>query len=553
MDLEEWLPSNSGFMPHGHCYLWRPALMWLHAGSDLLIAISYVTISASLYVLSQRARQDIPYRWVFLAFGAFITSCGLTHSLEAWTLWTPAYWISGSAKLLTATVSGATAIALIPLLPKVIELIDTAKASALRHAQIETAYEALRQRVPPDSAAVKEHDVAALAHELNQRSKELETTLTSLRQSEERYRSLVMATTNVVCSADPEGAFLTPQPLWAEYTGQSWDQHQGFGWLSMFHPEDAAAVTEWRERASDDPRLREIEARLWCAAKEQYRYVLVRAVPLFTESGRVYEWVNTISDEHDRHQAEEALRRLNESLEHHVAERTADLEEAYHELEEISYTTSHDLRAPIRHLHSFATLLSEHAGDKFDATAQRYLGNIIQSAARMGLLIDDLLGFSRVGRTTLQRQPVDLNALVRTLIDDLHAREPERPVDWNVGSLPTVVGDQVLLHSAFQHLLQNALKFSRNRAPARIEVGASDGPTPGMVTVYVRDNGVGFDPAYIDKLFGVFQRLHAREPFEGTGIGLATVRRIVIRHGGQVWAEGTPGEGATFYLALPVA
>ena len=221
------------------------------------------------------------------------------------------------------------------------------------------------------------------------------------------------------------------------------------------------------------------------------------------------------------------------------------------ELEAFSYSVSHDLRAPLRHIDGFADLLGNHAGASLDDKSRRYLKTISDSAKRMGALIDDLLVFSRIGRAEMRRTTVDLNALTEEVIQDLRAEVGERNVVWKRHELPTVDGDPALLRQVLVNLLSNAVKYTRPRDPTVIEIGYMQSKNED--TILVGDNGVGFDMAYVGKLFGVFQRLHRAEEFEGTGIGLANVQRIVLRHGGRVWAEGKLGEGATFFFSLPAA
>jgi light-regulated signal transduction histidine kinase (bacteriophytochrome) len=220
------------------------------------------------------------------------------------------------------------------------------------------------------------------------------------------------------------------------------------------------------------------------------------------------------------------------------------------ELEAFTYSVSHDLRAPLRHIDGFADLLSSHANASLDDKGKRYLKTISDSAKRMGALIDDLLVFSRIGRGEMRNAKVDLNALVEEVIQELRMETQKRNVVWNRQELPLVDGDPSLLRQVFVNLLANAAKYTRPRDPAVIDIGSV--VSNDEHTIFIRDNGVGFDMAYVGKLFGVFQRLHRAEEFEGTGIGLANVQRIVLRHGGRVWAEGKSGEGATFYFTLPI-
>jgi PAS domain S-box-containing protein len=272
-------------------------------------------------------------------------------------------------------------------------------------------------------------------------------------------------------------------------------------------------------------------------------------VPLRDAGGKVIAIIGIKHDITTRKLAEEEILKLNQELEQRVRERTAQLEAANRELESFSYSVSHDLRAPIRHIDGFVGLLNKGA-PALDAKSRRYLDIISDSARQMGQLIDDLLSFSKMGCAEMHTGRVDLNALVEEVRHEAERDAQGREVVWNVAPLPEVKGDAAMLRQVWANLLANAVKYTRPRDPGRIEVGAG-AATDGELVFFVRDNGVGFDPKYGHKLFGVFQRLHSAAEFEGTGIGLANVRRIVARHGGRTWAESKPGEGATFYFSLP--
>lgn len=276
----------------------------------------------------------------------------------------------------------------------------------------------------------------------------------------------------------------------------------------------------------------------------------VSVAPLFDEAGRCVRLVGAVHDVTERKQAEVEIKRLNEELEQKVIERTAQLEAANSELEAFSYSVSHDLRAPLRHVSGFVDLLKKHMKDSLDEKGIRYLGTISDATKRMGTLIDDLLSFSRMGRKELTRSTVDLNAIIAQTVKDLRHEMGERTIEWDIRQLPMVTGDSAMLGQVFSNLLGNAVKFTGTKQKARIVVGCEQ--REKEMLVFVRDNGVGFDMQYVNKLFGVFQRLHHHVEFEGTGVGLANVRRIIHRHGGRTWAEGSPNEGATFYFTLPI-
>ncbi|PYS95525.1 MAG: hypothetical protein DMF50_08375 [Acidobacteria bacterium] len=249
-------------------------------------------------------------------------------------------------------------------------------------------------------------------------------------------------------------------------------------------------------------------------------------------------------------QQESALRGAQDELERRVVERTAQLQAANSELEAFSYSVSHDLRAPIRHIAGFAEIL-ENDGNGLDEAGRRHLKKISQAASRMGELIDDLLVFSRMGRSEMQAAAVNLTDLLKEVVREAQP-DVKHPIDWRIKPLPTVHGDPAMLRLVLSNLVSNAMKYTGKTEHPRIEVGV-DRDEGREVVICVRDNGVGFDMTYASKLFGVFQRLHRADEFEGTGIGLANVRRIINRHGGRTWAEGELGRGAAFYFSLPKA
>ncbi|MHB8766220.1 MAG: PAS domain S-box protein, partial [Deferrisomatales bacterium] len=344
----------------------------------------------------------------------------------------------------------------------------------------------------------------------------------------------------------------TGKGTWTEEVARIHDLDPGDGisaekGMGFYEGESRSKIEQAVREAIELGKPYDLELEL-VTAKGAHKWVHTIGNPTL-EKGRVVRVRGSFQDITERKRAEGEIRRLNETLERRVADRTRELAAANQELEAFAYSVSHDLRAPLRAIDGFTRILAEDYAERLDAEGKRVCGVVRANARRMGQLIDDLLAFSRLGRAALQAAPVDMGALARSVYDELASPEQRERVELRTAPLPGARGDRALLRQVWVNLLGNALKFSSGRERPAVEVGGEE--REDEVVYWVRDNGAGFEMQYADKLFGVFQRLHRQNEFEGTGVGLAIVQRIVERHGGRVWAEGEVDRGATFWFALP--
>jgi PAS domain S-box-containing protein len=429
---------------------------------------------------------------------------------------------------------------------------DEAKLQELA-SNYQVSYEELRARAmdyesrPPYIIDLAKHRLLASARligEIIERKQAEE----ALRESEERFRVMADLLPQIVFESDALGRLTYVNKQAYRILGYPEDSPvTGINTLDLYVPED-------RSRAVDN-----IKRRIMGQREDSNEYTMVRTdgallnVLVYSnpimEGDQMAGLRGIIVDITPLKQAEAEIRQLNAELEQRVQARTAQLEAANQELEAFSYSVSHDLRAPLRGIDGWSMALLEDCGDLLDAQGREYLDRVRREAQRMGQLIDDLLRLSRVARASLEPEQVDLSALAQANAARLQAAQPERQFEFVVEPGLVVRADARLLEIVLANLLDNAVKFTGRQPVARIEFGlarVNDRPA-----YYVRDYGVGFDPTLAQNLFGAFQRLHKQSEFPGTGIGLATVRRILRRHGGEIWAESAPGEGATFYFTLP--
>lgn len=634
MDFLHKLLGSGGFMPHGYCYLWDPGLVWLHVVSDSLTALAYFSIPITLAWFVCK-RRDLPFSWIFAMFGVFIVACGTTHALEVWNLWHASYWLAGVAKAVTAIAATCTAISLVPLVPRLLELPSPAQwiqANArleqelherrdleldLRVSESNYREQAVLLDLTHDAIFVRSLDKKILywnraaerlygwqkeevrgktTHELLQtkfpqpleeiqreviekgywegelmhtrrdggvvmvssrwalRTDDGGKTLSILESNrditqrvkdEEKFRKLLESAPDAIVIVNGAGEIQLVNAQTESLFGYSREELMGRNVEILIPKRFEAVHAGHRNQYSHSPHARSMGAGLdlYGRRKDGTEFpVEVSLSPLETGEGTLVS--SSIRDVTERRAVQEALERNRNE----VTRYNAELATANKELETFSYSVSHDLRAPLRHIDGFARILKEEHVANLSPEGLRYLDRIVQAANHMGHLVDDLLNLARIGRKELTRRSTKLDDIVRQAMVDLPPETERREIEWHIEPLPEMNCDPGLITLVFTNLLSNAVKFTRTRQPAVIEVGTRE--SEGQTILFVRDNGVGFDSKYADKLFGVFQRLHRQQDFEGTGVGLATVQRIVRRHGGEIRAESEPDRGATFYFTL---
>ncbi|MGH1363525.1 MAG: PAS domain S-box protein [Calditrichia bacterium] len=399
----------------------------------------------------------------------------------------------------------------------------------------------------------KVEKVVIIASDVTERARAAE----KLSFQEHLYRTLIETIPHIVWLADKAGKVTFLNSAWYKLTNRDKRASLGIGWKDHIHPNDIEEFMNKREQASREGKSYYGECR-FLTSNGEYRIYDYAGTPVLNPEGNITNWVGMYVDVTEKKHAEAQIFKLNEELEDRVKERTSQLEASNRELEAFSYSVSHDLRAPLRHMNGFMEALRERIEETLDEDSTRFMKLVMDAGNRMGKLIDDLLAFSRMGRTEFSRQMVNLEQLVSEVRNELIPEIAGRYIVWHVHPLPNVVGDRAMLKQVIVNLLSNAVKYSGGREEAVIEVGElqqdeyrTDDQKEDEAIIFVKDNGAGFDMAYVDKLFGLFQRLHRDDEFEGTGVGLASSKRIILRHGGRIWAEGAVNQGTTFYFSLP--
>ncbi|NOX88821.1 MAG: PAS domain-containing protein [Calditrichaeota bacterium] len=362
-----------------------------------------------------------------------------------------------------------------------------------------------------------------------------------LRKSEERFRTLVTATTQIVWTTDAKGEVTDDIPSWREYTGQSYDEIKGMGWTAAIHPDDLKSTVSLWEKALAAGSVYQTEYRIRRYDGE-YRWFSVHGVPIINNDGQISEWLGTCTDITEAKEKETTLKSY-----------AARLEQSNRDLQEFAYIASHDLQEPVRKILAFGDRLATRYKEALDDRGKDYLERMLSASKRMQNLINSLLTFSRVETRAQPFTKVNLNEVINDVISDLELKIKKLNARVETGDLPVIDADWAQMYQLFENLIGNALKFHRDGVPPVVKIyGTSDyAAKPDQVVIAVEDNGIGIDPQYADRIFKPFQRLHSREEYEGFGMGLAICRRILERHGGDIILHKATNEGSTFIVILP--
>ncbi|NDU92680.1 MAG: PAS domain S-box protein [Ferrovum sp.] len=524
-ELSRFLGTN-GYLPHGYCLSWSQPLLLTNVISDVLIFLAYFSMPVTLGYFAWR-RQDFPYRSLLWMFSIFIMACGITHLMGAVVLWLPLYRLDAFFKAITALASVATAIMIWPMIPKLLKMSSPEKLKAVN--------ETLQREIEKRKAVEEDLRLAKEAAEAG------------LQKEQQLMAAIVESSEDAIVGKNLEGIITSWNRAAERILGFTAAEMLGQSILAIIpsgrgYEEDQVMASIKRGEAIkhfETERVRKDGSRIPLS---------ITVSPIQDKEGRVIGASKIARDITEAKLAEARIQELNASLEQKVAERTTELTAANHELEAFAYAVSHDLRAPLRAMSGFSRALVEDYGDLLQGEAKGFLNQIDLASRRMGELIDGILTLSRSTRGELQRSPIDISALATRLLEELTRGEPARAMVWQVEPGLSVVGDARMIEAVMRNLLDNAWKYTSNTEAPVIRVRS--GNVDGRDAVCVADNGAGFDMAHTELLFQPFKRLHREDEFPGMGIGLATVQRIVRRHGGDIRAEGRSGHGATFCFTL---
>ena len=512
--------STEGFMPHGHCYLWTPGILWLHVVSDLLIVASYYSIPLAL-IFFIRKRKDLAFNWVFRLFAAFIFWCGTTHLMAVWVTWNPSYWLDGSVKAITAGVSVVTAIMLWPLIPKALKYPSPGELQRMNEVLQEQIRERMRAEV--DLSELNQ----SLERRVDERTRELE-------RQEDKFRRVVENAASAILMIDEERKITFTNRQAEDLFGYSREELIG-------RPIETLVPERYREGhpgfvaqflKAPQPRAMGAGRDLYALRRDGTEVPVEIGLNPVTESDGSVSVLASVIDITERKRAEDSLRRTN-----------ADLEQ-------FSYAVSHDLREPLRAMAGYAYLLQNHVGENgLDKEGMDFLAQIIAGGGRMDKLITGLLAYARVGGGAIAVEDIPLSEVVSEVLRDLSDLKQRSGAEIEVGDLPHVRTRAPLVRQVIQNLVANAMRYGAREGEApRVRVSAH--PDAGGWRIEVADEGPGIAPSSHERVFKIFQQLHRTENSEGTGMGLAIALKIVKSLGGRLWVESDGKSGSRFCFTL---
>jgi len=502
-------------MPHGHCFLWQPGLIWLHVISDSLIALAYYSIPLTLlYFVKKRA--GLAVNWLIVMFGAFIVACGTTHLMSVWDLWHSTYRLEGLIKAITAGLSVGTAIACVRLIP--------------------TA-----NRIP--TATETERVNSALQSEIDAR-KETEKKLEAMFETR---RLAGEAKLNAFVEAVPEGMLLVSNDGAIHLVNRRMEEMFGYSREELLGKRlDMLVPDRYRSRHSghraryfEEPKVRAMGAgRDLTGRRKDGSEFPVEIGLSYVDTGEGMLALGIVIDITERKRVESEFARINSEL---VRSNT--------ELGQFAYVASHDLQEPLRMVTGYLQLLEKRYKGQIDQEGTEFIRYAVEGAVRMKRLIEDLLALSRAGTQKASFRPVDSRTLFEAACANLSVAIRESAAEVTSDSLPMIIADTGLLTQVFQNLIGNAIKFRRKDHPPHVHVTAEVAKDAWVFSI--RDNGIGIETRHQDRIFGIFERLHSSDQYEGSGVGLAITQRILERHGGRIWVESKIGEGSTFFFSIP--
>ena len=532
--------SSMNFAPHGHCYLWRTDLVLLHSGSDILIALSYYSIPLVLFLIWKK-NKDFKYHWMLILFATFIFACGTTHLMNTWNIWHSDYYAEGVLKFVTAVVSLLTAILLWPTLPNLLSM-----PSPLLLAEHN---EALKEEMLRRELAEKElrglynsleHKVAERTQELEAAKEALERQFGVVSQTQQRLQSIFESAPSGMIVINTSGEILQANELAHGIFRYPAGQLIGERIESLVPQDLRTQHLIDRARYIKDPEKRLMGERrdLFGLCLDGSRVpVEIGLNPVAGNSGK--EIVASIVDVSERKEYERRIESRNEAL-----------ERSNRELQEFAFIASHDLREPLRKIISFTKLLQSKDYGQFTDEGEEFAGYIVNAAERMRELLESLLSYSRVSSKGMNFGPVDLDKVLLEVQADLELTIAETSAQIHISPLTTLDADASQVRQLFQNLIANSLKYRAEDRFTKINISGRK-ISDNFYQLRFEDNGIGFGQSHADKIFEVFRRLHGRDKYSGTGMGLAICRKIAERHRGEIWAEGRVGVGATFYVELP--